>query len=150
MKNILILTMVLIMNIGISAQSKIAKQPKINEPEMCEKILKAIAIKESGNRDLKLHKDGVSWGRYGITRMAVRELQRLDKLDCHFREKDLVDPVTNKIVAEKYLRLMFNKYKCWYKAAGAYHSQNPRLRDEYSYEIFKIILNDITSTESTK
>ena len=136
------------MNIGISAQTNpLLVKPSADEPAMLTKILSAIAEIESGSNDYPnngkaRHKDKVSWGRYGVTMTAVRELQRNDLIDCHFHEKWLANPATNEIAAAEYLKLMFRKYKCWYKAAGAYHSQTVEFRDEYAYKVFCKIMEE--------
>ena len=113
-----------------------------SDPQMTERILSAIAKIESGNRNLGIHSDGVSYGKYGVTMIAVRELQRNHILAAHISEKDLLIPMTNELAAREYLKLMYKKYKCWYKAAGAYHSQQPEKRDAYAKKVFDIITNE--------
>ena len=92
-----------------------------DDPQMLEKVLAAIAQIESNNRDIGVHSDGVSYGRYGITMMAVRELQRVGILDVSFNKAWLKIPEQNEYIAKLYLREMYRRTKSWYKAVKRYH-----------------------------
>ena len=84
-------------------------------------ILYGIAMVETRNRDVGLHDDGVSYGRYGITNQAVRELQRVGHLEQG--RYNLIDPDTNRQIAILYLRHLKDRYGSWWKATEMY---NPR------------------------
>jgi hypothetical protein len=86
-----------------------------------EEVLRAIAMVETGDRDIGLHPDGVTYGRYGVTYMAVRELQRLRRLEDG--EVDLRNPATNRRVASLYLQYLKERYGSWWEAVRHY---NPR------------------------
>jgi hypothetical protein len=88
-----------------------------------------IALIESGNKDIGKHPDGMSWGRYGITVAAVRELARVGDVSnatmaaIAKEPQKLADPALNEQYAYLYLRLCYDEHHCtnWVDAAGWYH-----------------------------
>lgn len=84
-------------------------------------VLSGIEQVESTGRDIGLHRDGVTYGRYGVTYMAVRELQRIGWLAK--TPVDLRDPKTNRRVARLYLEYLKKRYGSWWHAVQHY---NPR------------------------
>ncbi len=104
----------------------------------CNDVLKAIAVVESSNRDLGVHPDGKSYGRYGVTKIAVRELQKTIDIS---ESIDLTYPKANEHAAREYLRLMYNRHKCtnWVQAAGWYHGGGESNRAAYIERIIKAL-----------
>lgn len=84
-------------------------------------ILYAVGIVESNGRDIGLHPDGVTYGRYGITYMAVNELHRVGWIST--RRVNLRNPATNRTIAVLYLRYLKKRYGSWWSAVKHY---NPR------------------------
>ena len=125
--------MVIVMSMVIRAGSK--------DDPLIDKMLNGIGYVESGNNDYPngkaLHRDGKSYGRYGVTKMALKEMQRLDRVPQHWTEKDLQNRLVNYSVAYEYLLYQYEKCKSWYKAVGWYHGGDDKRRDEYANKVFK-------------
>ena len=107
-------------------------------------MLKGIAMVESNccdfpNKGNALHKDGKSYGRYGVTKAALKELQRLHRVPSDWKEIDLRSPGVNYTVAREYLQLMYERNKSWWKSVGWYHGGNRKRREEYSSKVFKYV-----------
>jgi len=106
--------------------------------------MKLIALQESGdnakpNRNMALHKDGVSYGRYGVTYRAVAELKR-----TFYIPKGVVYNLTNEWESRKagrlYLEYCKDRFRCsWFEAIGYYHSFTKAKREKYLTEIKKSI-----------
>ena len=96
-------------------------------------VLFGIGQVETGGRDVGLHKDGVSYGQFGVTYVAVRELQRVRLLND--KDVDLQDPATNRKVAGLYLEYLHSRHGSWEKAVAKY---NPMARD-YAPRVLAII-----------
>lgn len=86
-------------------------------------VLHGIQMVESGGRDIGLHPDGVTYGRYGVTYLAVRELQRLRLVTD--AKVNLRDPATNKRMAELYLVHLHRRYGSWWEAVRHYNPRSP-------------------------
>ena len=86
-----------------------------------EDVLYGIQMVETGGRDIGQHPDGVTFGRYGVTYMAVRELQRINWIDD--ADVDLNNPATNRHIATLYIRYLKKRYGSWWEAVRHY---NPR------------------------
>jgi hypothetical protein len=86
-----------------------------------DEVMHGIAIVETGDRDIGLHPDGVTYGRYGVTYMAVRELQRLKWIDG--TRVNLREPAVNRRIASLYLKYLRKRYGSWWEAVRHY---NPR------------------------
>jgi len=101
-------------------------------------VLKAISFVESTDRDLGVHPDGVSYGRYGVTKKAVRELSKTIDISDGI---DLTNPKANEYAAWEYLRLMHTRHKCtnWIEAAGFYHGGSESNRAVYIEKITKAL-----------
>jgi hypothetical protein len=84
-------------------------------------VMHGIQMVETGGRDIGLHPDGVTYGRYGVTYMAVKELQRIKWIDSS--NVDLSDPATNKRIATLYITYLKDRYGSWWEAVKHY---NPR------------------------
>ena len=131
-KIILTIIGVMIMSAESNAAAQTAvKRPGDDDNVMCRRVLEAIGQVESGGKNIGVHPDGVSYGKYGVTMIAVREL--------HFREEGLKDPEENKFIARLYLQEMYRRHKCWFKATGFYHGGSREARDEYALKVFGII-----------
>jgi hypothetical protein len=103
-------------------------------------VLAGIAMVESGGRDMGVHPDGVSYGRYGLTLVAVRELERcgdVSREELRMLEANpaqLAAPDRNARLAWLYLRVMYEQHACgsWIEAAGWYHGGNAERRRAYA------------------
>ena len=92
---------------------------------MCAKMLRGIAHVESKDKDIGLHADGLSFGRYGVTQVAVDELVRVKMLDR--RDVDLADPTINAMVARLYLLLQFERAGgSWWNSVERYHGNSDK------------------------
>ena len=130
----LILTLTIIMTMTIRAT-------EIDRAQL-SRVMRAIAQVESSNRDIGVHPDGVSYGKYGVTAIAMKELQRLEILSPNMQKEWLLIPETNEIAARQYLMLMFNRHgKCWYKAVGWYHGGDANQREEYANKVYSHLTN---------
>lgn len=97
----------------------------VPDAAMCAKMLRGIAHVESKDRDLGKHEDGVSFGRYGVTQLAVDELVRVKMLDR--RDVDLSDPTVNAMLARLYILLQFERAGgSWWNAVERYHGNADR------------------------
>ncbi|OPZ31291.1 MAG: hypothetical protein BWZ02_00315 [Lentisphaerae bacterium ADurb.BinA184] len=115
---------------GVLALPASANEPR---PVALDDVLYGIGQVETGGRQVGLHKDGVSYGVYGVTYMAVRELQRLRLLDDG--EVNLASPATNRKVAALYLSHLRDRYGTWEKAVEMY---NPMAKD-YAPRVWAIV-----------
>ena len=117
-------------------------QPRFVPIEKCkyhftkEQVLWAIGEVESGNKDIGLHPDLISYGRYGVSSIAAEELHRLGLI--RFRNS-YKNPTGNRFAAHEYLMLMARRHNVqnWLLAAGYYHSTTPDLREAYMLRIRK-------------
>lgn len=75
-------------------------------------IINAIGQVESRGTDIGVHPDGVSYGRYGMTQIAIRELKRVGIID-EDDVIDLTDPKQNRTCAKQYLILLKSRYGTW-------------------------------------
>jgi len=101
-----------------------------------ERVLWAIGQVESGGKDIGLHPDKISYGRYGVTSIAAKELYRLGLVSVLNGYKN---PVGNHFAAHEYLMLMARRHNVqnWLLAAGYYHSSTPDVREAYMLRIRK-------------
>ena len=84
-------------------------------------VMYGISRVESSGQDVGLHSDGVAYGRYGVTYVAVSELQRKRLVGPD--RIDLMDPDTNERMAMQYLLYLKRRYGSWWRAVEQY---NPR------------------------
>ncbi|MBT3381893.1 MAG: transglycosylase SLT domain-containing protein [Lentisphaerae bacterium] len=84
-------------------------------------VMHGISMVESRGRDVGLHSDGVAYGRYGVTYVAVAELQRKRLIGPG--RVDLMDPDTNERMAARYVLYLKRRYGSWWRAVQQY---NPR------------------------
>jgi hypothetical protein len=97
----------------------------VPDDAMCAKMLRGIAQVESKDKDIGLHADGVSHGRYGVTQVSVDELVRVKMLDR--RDLDLDDPTVNAMVARLYLLVQFERAGgSWWNAVEKYHGNRDK------------------------
>ena len=98
-------------------------------------VLKAIAEIESGNKATGRHKDGVSYGRYGMTYKAIAELKRVGIIP-KYEKYDLTNDWENRKAARLYLKYCKDRFKCsWRIAGGYYHSFTKSKRKKYLKKI---------------
>ena len=112
----------------------LASAPTLTAIEL-DDVLYGVAVLESGDADIGLHQDGVSYGRYGVTQMAVAELQRVRWLNAG--QVDLRDPDNNRKVAALYLRYLKHRHGSWWKATA---QNNPR-STTYARRVWAVIDN---------
>jgi len=107
----------------------------------CTQVLKAIACVESSDKAIGTHPDGVSIGRHGVTRIAIRELSKTIDISENI---DLKVDWINEYCAWEYLRLMYERHECtnWIEAAGWYHGGSASNRAEYIERIKKSLESD--------
>ena len=144
MKIILILIGVIIIMNNARATTKVL-HPGEDDPRMLEKLLIEIARVESGGKNIGVHSDGVSYGKYGVTMIAVRELQRVGIVDNNFRESWLKLPEQNEYIARLYLQEMYRRHKSWYLAVGYYHGGDKRARVRYAERVYESFYNKGTT-----
>lgn len=88
-------------------------------------VLYGVGMKESGGRDVGLHDDRLSVGRYGVTITAVHELERVSRLRRGVvKFADLYDPIVNEQVAVAYLQWLIEREGGVRAALCAYHGKN--------------------------
>ena len=102
---VFLMAIILLMIFVLTDEKSITRKWCGSKIDRWEFVIDAIGQVESGNRDLNRHADGQSYGRYGITQIAVNELIRSGIIaGCKY---DLTDPNVNREMAEKYLSLMY-------------------------------------------
>jgi len=84
-------------------------------------VMYGVGMVESCGRDVGLHSDGVAYGRYGVTYMAVSELRRKRLIGPG--RIDLMDPDTNERMATQFMLYLKRRYGSWWRAVQKY---NPR------------------------
>jgi soluble lytic murein transglycosylase-like protein len=93
-------------------------------------ILRAIAAVESHGNPQAIHRNRngtTDIGELQINSTHLRELAAFG-----IRAQDLLNECVNVYVAAWHLKKQVNAYGNTWDAVGAYHSRNPRLRDEYA------------------
>lgn len=90
-----------------------------------DQVIAAIADKESGGIEIGVHPDGSSYGKYGLTAMAVQECVNEHKLIAFKHPKDMSVSEQREAI-EAYLTIMHERFKCpsWVAASGYYHRSN--------------------------
>lgn len=93
-------------------------------------LLFKILVVESHGVPTTLHKDGVSYGYFGLTKKACQEV------DAQF------PPATPKdefVAAKAYLTLMKKRHNCdWLTAAGWYHGGDEERREAYIDKLMQV------------
>lgn len=140
---------IIIMTISTTAHSKVIR-PKDNDPVLLSQFLCAIGFVESGNKNIGIHNDGESYGKYGVTKYAVNELKRVKLIPIDFRTALIKLPFYNKLIAEKYLNLLFHRCGSWYKAVGMYHGGDKKRRNAYADKVFNYVINKNRNTTNEK
>jgi soluble lytic murein transglycosylase-like protein len=100
-------------------------------------ILRAIAWQESHNRPDALHKNANGSTDYGVMQINSVHLATLSQYGIS--TGTLMEPCKNVYIAAWHLRQKMNKYGNTWQAVGAYHSETPSLRDQYSKQIAAIL-----------
>jgi soluble lytic murein transglycosylase-like protein len=100
-------------------------------------ILRAIAWQESHNRPSAVHKNANGSTDYGVMQINSVHLPVLAQYGIS--QGTLMEPCKNVYIAAWHLRQKMNKYGNTWAAVGAYHSETPTLRDEYSKQIVAIL-----------
>ena len=100
-------------------------------------ILRAIAWQESHNHPDALHKNANGSTDYGLMQINSVHLATLSQYGIS--TGTLMEPCKNVYIAAWHLRQKMNKYGNTWQAVGAYHSETPSLRDQYSRQIAGIL-----------
>jgi soluble lytic murein transglycosylase-like protein len=90
--------------------------------------------KDAAHKKIKeLEKQGIRNIDIGI--MQVNNIWHPDAFDDHH---EALDPRSNIEYAAKHIKDLYNRYKCWTKAIGCYHSHNPRHSVPYRRQVLKV------------
>jgi soluble lytic murein transglycosylase-like protein len=109
-----------------------AKYQKVNPL-----ILRAIAWQESHNQPDAMNKNANGSIDYGLMQINSVHLSRLAQYGIS--TTTLMQPCKSVYIAAWHLRQKMNKYGNTWQAVGAYHSETPSLRDQYSRQIIAIL-----------
>jgi soluble lytic murein transglycosylase-like protein len=109
-----------------------AKYQKVNPL-----ILRAIAWQESHNQPNAMNKNANGSIDYGLMQINSVHLGQLAQYGISTTM--LMQPCKSVYVAAWHLRQKMNKYGNTWQAVGAYHSETPSLRDQYSRQIINIL-----------
>jgi soluble lytic murein transglycosylase-like protein len=109
-----------------------AKYQKVNPL-----ILRAIAWQESHNQPDAMNKNANGSVDYGLMQINSIHLGRLAQYGIS--TTTLMQPCKSVYIAAWHLRQKMNKYGNTWQAVGAYHSETPSLRDQYSRQIINIL-----------
>ncbi len=109
-----------------------AKYQKVNPL-----ILRAIAWQESHNTPDAINRNANGSVDYGIMQINSIHLSRLAQYGI--TKDTLMQPCKNVYIAAWHLRQKMNKFGNTWAAVGAYHSETPSLRDQYSHQIAAIL-----------
>lgn len=109
-----------------------AKYQKVNPL-----ILRAIAWQESHNQPGAMNKNANGSIDYGLMQINSIHLGQLAQYGIS--TTTLMEPCKSVYVAAWHLRQKMNKYGNTWQAVGAYHSETPSLRDQYSKQIIAIL-----------
>ena len=102
----------------------------LSELALVSVILFKIMCVESSGKPVKLHPDGSSYGYFGLTETACKEV------GADFPPKS---PLEEMETAEKYLRLMRERHNCdWLDALGWYHGGDKERRQAYIEKAMKV------------
>ena len=102
-----------------------------------DQTLDTIRVVESNNNsNLLYHADGVSFGLYGLTQLAIDEVARIYGIKI-VRVSKLKSLNFERKYAKKYLELMYKRYNCkdYIEASGYYHSKEINKRTNYINKI---------------
>lgn len=103
-----------------------------------ENVLRAIAAKENRNCDATISKNkngSVDIGCMQINSVHFKELSAYGVSPYHLAEQD---QCKNIYVGAWHYKLMIKKYGNTWTAVGAYHSETPKLRDQYAEDVYRI------------
>lgn len=109
-----------------------AKYQKVNPL-----ILRAIAWQESHNQPDAMNKNANGSIDYGL--MQINSVHLTQLAQYGISTTTLMQPCKSVYIAAWHLRQKMNKYGNTWQAVGAYHSETPSLRDQYSRQIINIL-----------
>jgi len=109
-----------------------AKYQKVNPL-----ILRAIAWQESHNQPDAMNKNANGSTDYGLMQINSVHLGQLAQYGIS--TTTLMQPCKSVYIAAWHLRQKMNKHGNTWQAVGAYHSETPSLRDQYSRQIINIL-----------
>lgn len=109
-----------------------AKYQKVNPL-----ILRAIAWQESHNQPDAMNKNANGSTDYGLMQINSIHLGALAQYGIS--TTTLMQPCKSVYIAAWHLRQKMNKYGNTWQAVGAYHSETPVYRDQYSKQIIAIL-----------
>ena len=107
-----------------------------------------IAFKESKNKNIGIHNDGVSYGRLGVTiHPALDQLLAMGWISRLPTEEEICDPGTNAMLGAYYLLACIKMYATnkdgtfdIKKAVGCYHGGKKADRDAYSKSAYELVI----------
>jgi soluble lytic murein transglycosylase-like protein len=102
-------------------------------------VLRAIAWNESHNQPFAVHQNGNGTIDYGLMQINSTHLAELK--DYGVTTRELMQACPNVYVAAWHLRRQMDRYGNTWEAIGAYHSETPRLRDQYAWGIVATLRN---------
>lgn len=103
-------------------------------------ILRAISKKENNRCDGAINKNkngSIDIGCMQINSVHFKELSAYGVSPYHLAEQD---QCKNIYVGAWHYKLMIQKYGNTWTAVGAYHSETPKLRDQYAADVYRIWL----------
>lgn len=93
-------------------------------------ILRAIAAVESHSNPQAIHRNAN--GTLDIGELQINSIHLRELATFGIRAQDLLNECVNVYVAAWHLKKQVVAFGNTWEAVGAYHSRNPRLRDEYA------------------
>jgi len=121
--------------------------------ETLEKAMRGIALVESGGHDMGIHKDGVSWGKYGVTMTAVAQLSKLglisqeEFMEVQQSPKMIAEPERNERYARHYMSWQYVSHMKHDGsdrsfAVGRYHGGNEKRQGKYIERVVDALARD--------
>jgi soluble lytic murein transglycosylase-like protein len=106
-------------------------------------ILRAISIRENRRCDATIHRNENGSEDFGC--MQINSVHLRELAGYGIGANDLVqDQCKNIFIGAWHYKKMVKKYGNTWTAVGAYHSETPRLRDQYAREVFSIWERELT------
>jgi hypothetical protein len=100
-------------------------------------LLRAIAWQESHNHAEATHTNNNGSVDYGVMQINSVHMPTLAQYGISI--STLMQPCANVYIGAWHLRHQMNRYGNTWEAVGAYHSETPALRDQYSQRIYAIL-----------
>lgn len=132
----------------VAATFYISKFSSIEKLKIFNEAIDRIAIKESKNKNIGIHPDGVSYGRLGVTiHPGCDQLLKMGWITRLPTEKEICDPSFNNMLGTYYLLACIKMYATnkdgtidIKKAVGCYHGGKKADRDAYSKDAYGLVI----------